>query len=173
MDQGQVTSAAKRQAHDLFPMLPDLCCVKRSLLCFYPMHIYIYMKFLIMYLLFVLTVYVRKIFIIEICSAAYNNLKVKTKDGVYPLMYLAQVVLKNPSLIRIDLSSSPQVSQLFTFSFLLVFILQLHSCKAWLLSLAHLQIAFPCFNYMAFLGQISLLSGAQYSHQHTLDIMSL
>ncbi|XP_076436403.1 ribosome-recycling factor, mitochondrial-like [Babylonia areolata] len=38
----------------------------------------------------------------------YDNLPVKTDDGVFPLVQLGQVVQKNPTLILVNMASSPQ-----------------------------------------------------------------
>ncbi|KAK7095234.1 hypothetical protein V1264_006670 [Littorina saxatilis] len=38
----------------------------------------------------------------------YDNLQVKTDDGVFPLIQLGQVVQKNPSLILVNMAASPQ-----------------------------------------------------------------
>ena len=47
----------------------------------------------------------------------FQAIPVETVDGKFPLNQLGQVIQKNPSLIIINLSMSPQVSQLFFFSF--------------------------------------------------------
>ncbi|XP_059158380.1 ribosome-recycling factor, mitochondrial-like [Physella acuta] len=41
-------------------------------------------------------------------QGVFDNLIVKTAEGNFPLIQLGQVIVKNPQLIAIDLSSSPQ-----------------------------------------------------------------
>ena len=42
----------------------------------------------------------------------FDNLQVKTADGTFPLIQLGQVVQKNPQLVVINLTASPQVGSI-------------------------------------------------------------
>lgn len=52
-------------------------------------------------------------FFLLFLPGVFDNLIVKTAEGSFPLIQLGQVIVKNPQLIAIDLSSSPQVKFLF------------------------------------------------------------
>ena len=42
-------------------------------------------------------------------TGVFDQLEVKTSDGTFPLIQLGQIVQKNPQLVVINLSASPQV----------------------------------------------------------------